>query len=241
MYECLMAARRALGDLGAGPQVVGNVVTGELGSYMSYKVIALKPRPENMLISLSVTVNPLGIQQKIVITVGSRWPSLALPVGLERTYRPRCQQVASQLLDALERMIAPELASPVAVFSYPGRTQADAGALFAGHAKDLASQGYRPTAQSWGEGRPGWGRVFAVGELSTAIRPKGFLTVTYERRSEVSVAPVATPTAANLPQAVEDARSRTEQRLATLERLHSRGAITDEEFALRRTRILDEI
>jgi hypothetical protein len=43
----------------------------------------------------------------------------------------------------------------IVVRSYPGRTQADAGALFAQEAGHAARLGYAPTAQSWGEGRPG--------------------------------------------------------------------------------------
>jgi hypothetical protein len=124
----------------------------------------------------------------------------------------------------------PEAAAPVVVFSYPGRTQADAAVLFAQHARELASQGYRPISQSWGEGRPGAGRVFALGYLgATAIRPKGFLTVTYELRPEVSAAPVALA-----PQSIE-------ARLATLERLRSSGTITEDEYATRRNKILDDL
>jgi hypothetical protein len=72
-----------------------------------------------------------------------------------------------------------EGAPAIVVFSYPGRTQADAAILFQEHAGRLAKDGYTPVAQSWGEGRAGLGRVFAIGEYANTLRPKGFLTVTY--------------------------------------------------------------
>jgi hypothetical protein len=43
----------------------------------------------------------------------------------------------------------------VIVWSYPGRTQVEAGQLYASHAVQLDAKGYIPIAQSWGEGRPG--------------------------------------------------------------------------------------
>jgi hypothetical protein len=79
----------------------------------------------------------------------------------------------------------------VLVWSYPGRTQADAAVLFARHAQELATKGYRPTGQSWGEGRPGWARVLLISELAESIRPKGFLTVTYELSAATSPSPMA--------------------------------------------------
>ena len=42
----------------------------------------------------------------------------------------------------------------VVVWSYPGRTQVEAGQLYAKHATALDGDGYVPIAQSWGEGRP---------------------------------------------------------------------------------------
>src|ERR1035437_4301781 len=47
--------------------------------------------------------------------------------------------------------------APIVVWSYPGRTQVDAGQVYAKHAVELAAQGYVPIAQSWAEGRPGGG------------------------------------------------------------------------------------
>jgi hypothetical protein len=45
----------------------------------------------------------------------------------------------------------------------------------------MSSYGYAPTAQSWGEGRPGIARVVAIGIFATALRPAGYLTVTYQK------------------------------------------------------------
>ena len=70
---------------------------------------------------------------------------------------------------------------PIVVWSYPGRTQADAAAAFGAHATEMATKGYEPISQSWSEGRPGVGRVLAIGLLANSIRPNGYLTVTYRR------------------------------------------------------------
>lgn len=71
----------------------------------------------------------------------------------------------------------------VVVYNYPGRTQADAATVFAQHAQEMASLGYLPVAQSWAEGRPGVGRVLAIGVFAQSLRPNGYLTVTYHRVS----------------------------------------------------------
>ena len=72
----------------------------------------------------------------------------------------------------------------VVVLSYPGRTQADAAVAFQQDAQRMASHGYVPVSQSWAEGRPGVARVVAIGVFSTAIRPAGYLTVTYRKQEQ---------------------------------------------------------
>ena len=112
----------------------------------------------------------------------------------------------------------------ILVFSYPGRTQADAATLFARHSQSLWTQGYRPISQSWGEGRPGAGRVLMLGEIAESIRPNGFLTVTYERERPV--------VAAATPVGLVD-------RLTQLAEAHRLGLITDEEFAAQRQKAIE--
>ena len=72
-------------------------------------------------------------------------------------------------------------ASATIVRSYAGRTQADAADLFAREAPRLAQVGYAPISQSWGDGRAGIARVLTLGLLANALRPDGFLTVTFAR------------------------------------------------------------
>ena len=110
--------------------------------------------------------------------------------------------------------------APVQVWSYPGRTQADAGERFSQHARDLGARGYQPTAQSWGEGRPGAGRVLALGELSTAVRPAGFLTVTYQLRQ--ATAPAEDPI----------------EMLRRLAGLRDAGIVTPAEFEAKKAEVL---
>ena len=100
----------------------------------------------------------------------------------------------------------------IVVRAYPGRTQADAGALFQLDATEAAKYGYTPTSQSWGEGRPGIARVLTLGLASMAIRPKGFLTVTDVKAaaSPGAVVPAVPETAAEMktcPMCAEEVRA----------------------------------
>jgi hypothetical protein len=76
----------------------------------------------------------------------------------------------------------PEPVATVEVRNYPGRTQAEAAQLFRRDAAFLASRNYRPTGQSWAEGRPGSGRVLTLGLFASSLRPAGYLTVTYQKQ-----------------------------------------------------------
>lgn len=89
---------------------------------------------------------------------------------------------------------------PIAVYNYPGRTQADAAVLYARHAGLLAGNGYVPVSQSWAEGRPGIGRYLLMGIDATVIRPKGYLTVTYRRAAKETTVP--RPVAVRTPAAI---------------------------------------
>ena len=81
------------------------------------------------------------------------------------------------------------------VRAYPGRTQLEAGELFQREAAQAAGFGYSPISQSWGEGRPGIGRVVMIGFYSMVFKPKGYLTVTYGRAA-MAAQPAADPSAA---------------------------------------------
>jgi hypothetical protein len=127
-----------------------------------------------------------------------------------------------------KRTVDDRFYDPIVVISYPGRTQADAAALFAKHANKLVGWGYRPISQSWGEGRPGVGRVVTLGLFASSIRPNGFLTVTYER---VATQPAPMPTLPDDPGGLAG-------RLSQLQEAHRGGLITDEEYAAKRAEIL---
>jgi hypothetical protein len=113
----------------------------------------------------------------------------------------------------------------VLVWSYPGRTQADAAVLFSAHAQELSRKGYRPTSQSWGEGRPGWARVLLISELAESIRPNGFLTVTYEL-----VTPGGAPATPKGPDVIDQIRR--------LGELRDAGIVTEDEFATKKAELL---
>lgn len=145
---------------------------------------------------------------------------------------PQSRDVVVQRLDQLKALLDEELITDeeyteaILVFSYPGRTQADAATLFARHSQNLSAQGYRPISQSWGEGRPGAGRVLMLGEIAESIRPNGFLTITYERERPTA--------AAGGPVGLVD-------RLTQLGEAHRLGLITEEEFAAQRQKAIETL
>lgn len=141
----------------------------------------------------------------------------------------RGRHMTQAAFDALEADRLNTASSDVVVFSYPGRTQADAAVTFQSHAATLAKEGYTPISQSWGEGRPGIGRVLAIGVFSTAMRPKGFLTVTYKRSSEpeppLQVAPSSDPI----------------DQIKRLGELRDAGLITPEEFEAKKADLMSRL
>jgi hypothetical protein len=116
-------------------------------------------------------------------------------------------------------------AKPVVVWSYPGRTQADAAALFATHAVEMAQRGYRPVAQSWADGRPGAARVLAIGLVAGSLRPNGYLTVTY-----------------SLDQPGSDTqREDPIELIRRLGGLRDGGHLTDQEYAQKKAELLERL
>jgi Domain of unknown function (DUF4328) len=76
--------------------------------------------------------------------------------------------------------------------------------------------------------------------VSIATVPASVSTVVDEQRAESNSAPAVAASPAR-PTVPEDPGSNVEARLATLERLRSTGAISEDEYAARRSAILDEI
>jgi Domain of unknown function (DUF4328) len=77
-------------------------------------------------------------------------------------------------------------------------------------------------------------------DAPSSATPASASTVVDQRRTESSSAPAVAATPA-LPTVIEGSGSNVEARLATLERLRSTGAITEDEFAARRNKILDDL
>ena len=130
------------------------------------------------------------------------------------------------------------------VRTYTAHQLPDAVVEFRANADDLAKLGYTPTSQTWAAGQWGCGAwlvalilcVFLIGILvfiyMLIVKPDGTLTVTYSLREDVAISapPAPTPAAAS-----------HEDRIGKLAELHDAGVISDEEFASRRSKILDEI
>ena len=70
------------------------------------------------------------------------------------------------------------------------------------------------------------------------VKPDGSRSVTFERRTELDTPRDAAP--APIAAVSGDPAARAEQRLAALDHLRDSGAITNEEDAARRERIVDE-
>ena len=96
---------------------------------------------------------------------------------------------------------------PVIVRAYPGRTQVEAGELFQREAGHAARFGYSPISQSWGEGRPGLGRVAMLGFYSMVFKPKGYLTVTYSRTTQSARAEVGAIATKVCPMCAEEVKA----------------------------------
>ncbi len=96
--------------------------------------------------------------------------------------------------------------SRILVRNYHGRSQADASVLFSDEAQVLATKGYVPISPSWAEGRPGLGRVLAIGLLANSIRPEGTLTVTYKAADEPKNTGPAEARMKQCPDCAEDVR-----------------------------------
>ena len=168
-----------------------------------------------------------------------------LPPVLTRTYKGKPNEV-----EMLRSVDAEALAKrgyfPTQMTSQPGSRQdgmALAGivVLIVSWVIALSMPYGRSGAASVGPllifGGTGLGLLIIVASV-TARRPDT-LTVIYQRRSEPSAIPLVA-SAPPAPPAVQSS-SNIEERLATLERLRSSGAITEDELAARRNKILDEI
>lgn len=133
------------------------------------------------------------------------------------------------------------------VRTYKGKQQADATQAFQQDAAALAVQGYSPTSQSWAPGQWGCG-AFIVALLlfliligifvifyMLVVKPAGTLTVTYTRQ-----APSASPQQPSMPAQSPAAAVGVADRLSQLDQAKSAGLISDEEYAARRAKILDD-
>jgi len=130
------------------------------------------------------------------------------------------------------------------VRTYTAHQLSDAVVEFRANADDLAKLGYTPTSQTWAAGQWGCGAwlvalflcLFLIGILvfiyMLIVKPDGTLTVTYSLREDVALPPPPSPVMA---------AASHEERIRKLADLHAAGMISDEEYASRRSKILDEI
>ena len=139
-------------------------------------------------------------------------------------------------------------APPTFVRTYRGAQQVDTTVAFQKDAAELAKYGYTPTTQSWAQGQWGCGAflvalllcILLIGFLvfiyMLLVKPVGTLTVTYTRNETV-----AAPTPAPVAISPASGPGSVRERLAQLDELHGSGVVTDEEYAAKRAKILDEI
>jgi hypothetical protein len=154
-------------------------------------------------------------------------------------------------VDPYEALVAAN--PPTIIRTYRGAQQGDTITAFQGDAAELARYGYSPTTQSWAQGQWGAGAwivalllcIVVIGlpvfVFMLIVKPDGSLTVTYTRNA-TGAAPVATaPTPSSTPAAPTSAQGSVRERLAQLDELHGAGVVTDEEYAAKRAKILDEL
>jgi uncharacterized membrane protein len=151
-------------------------------------------------------------------------------------------------VDPYEALVAANL--PTLIRTYRGAQQGDTTASFQADAAELAKYGYSPTTQSWAQGQWGAGAwivalllcIVVIGLLvfvyMLIVKPDGTLTVTFTRNA-TGAAPVATaPTPSSAP---AFAQGSVRERLAQLDELHGAGVVTDEEYAAKRAKILEDL
>jgi|SRR5579862_6541702 len=149
-----------------------------------------------------------------------------LKIGREEIWITSTGRIQSQdLRNAIDERKNAGPSATVLVWSYPGKSMADAAALYAKHAPELATKGYSAVAQSWAEGRPGVGRVLTMGLMAFVDRPAGFLTVTYKLPEAATEQPQAFSTDPM-------------EQIHRLGQLRDTGLITTEEFEAKKTELL---
>ena len=169
-----------------------------------------------------------------------------LPTGPESPLTPPIA-VLMERAASVARAVPPSTLVRV----YRGKQQADTAPRLQQDTDLLGRAGYKPTTQSWAQGQWGCGAwlvalvlcILLIGILvflyMLIVKPDGSLNVTFERRPELDAPRDAAP--ASSKPVISDPAVRVEQRLAALDRLRASGSISDDEYAARRERILDEI
>jgi hypothetical protein len=130
--------------------------------------------------------------------------------------------------------------------NYRGRQQADAVAAFQAEAAEFSKFGYVPTSQSWAPGQWGCG-TFLVAALLIVIlvgiivfiymlivKPDGTLTVVFTRQTSLQEPRTPAPPP-------EASRANLTARLEQLNAARSAGLITEEEYAKKRARLLEDL
>ncbi len=131
---------------------------------------------------------------------------------------------------------------------YRGSQQANAVAAFQRESEELARLGYSPVSQSWAQGQWGCGAWLVALVLCVAligllifvymliVKPQGTLTVTY------TLSPAAAPPPLPTTDGTLDIRWATvRERLAQLDDLRTSGVVTEEEYAAKRAKIIDQL
>jgi hypothetical protein len=104
--DCVEAARRTLGEMGATPEVAGPRVRGLLGSQLKMRIVGGAFCPEKWLpIEVIVDVLDAGANRQVVVSVADRL-GFGTMLLMESRYRAHCQQTASYVGATIARRLA---------------------------------------------------------------------------------------------------------------------------------------
>jgi hypothetical protein len=103
---CRDAVTRALEGMHAKPLAEGSTITGQVGSYGMYDFHGRK-HPEELPVSIAVTIDDVGPQRRLRIVAESHWPFDEIEDWMAADYQDRCQQLVTALKDSTAAAITP--------------------------------------------------------------------------------------------------------------------------------------
>jgi hypothetical protein len=103
---CLQMAGRALDEVRARPQQGDGCVTGAVGSYGMYNMHDCRNNAD-LPVSLTVTVDDLDGQCRLIMVAESRWPFENLVERTAGQYHARCEELVDRVRGSIAGALTP--------------------------------------------------------------------------------------------------------------------------------------